>query len=138
MITAHRPDAMPEPARSIKIKARKDIIRIGIIVLIVCFVVLVDPAEFFEWLAQRRAPQFDEFLVAVLAIGTGFAVFSWRRWTDLSRQEVEYKRLQKDLNAVNRDASLLSETDDLLQACLSSEEAYQVVIRHVEAQLPES
>jgi hypothetical protein len=75
-------------------------------------------------------------LVAIVIIGTGFGIFSWRRWTDLSRQVGEYKRLQTELSGLNREASLLSETDDLLQSCVSSEEAYNAIIRHIESQLP--
>jgi diguanylate cyclase (GGDEF)-like protein len=138
MVTMQRYDRTAEQTNSVKIRERKDLIRIGIVVLIVCVIVLVDPDKFFEWLAQRREAQVDEFLVAVVAIGVGFAIFSWRRWTDLSRQVAEYKRLQKELSAINREASFLSETDDLLQSCLSSDEAYKVVIRHIESQLPES
>jgi diguanylate cyclase (GGDEF)-like protein len=127
-----------EQSISVKIRARKDLILIGIAVAIVCVVTLIDPDKVFEWLAQRREAQVDEFLVAVVAIGGGFAIFSWRRWVDLSRQVAEYKRLQKELSLLNQEASQLSETDDLLQSCLSSDEAFKVVIGHVESQLPGS
>jgi diguanylate cyclase len=131
-------DDAPEQTSSIKTRARRDLVRIGIAVFIVCIVVLIDPDSFFEWVARRREAQVDEFLVAVVAIGSGFAIFSWRRWSDLSRQVAEYKRLQKELSAINREASQLSETDDLLQSCLSSEEAYKIVIRHIESEVPDS
>jgi len=93
------------------------------IVVLGCVAVLSDPDNIFEWVAHHEEVQVDEFLVAFVIIGTGFALFSWRRWTDLSRQVGEYKRLQTELTEVNREASALSETDDLLQSCLSSEEA---------------
>jgi len=117
-------------------RVRRDIIVTVSIVLIGCLAVLRDPDRAFEWLAGHKEVQIDEFLTAVVIIGAGFAIFSWRRWTDLSRQVAEYKRLQGELSAVNREASLLSETDDLLQSCLSSEEAYKIIIRHLEIQFP--
>jgi diguanylate cyclase len=118
-------------------KARRDFLFIAGIVVLGCVAVLSDPDKIFEWVAHHEEVQVDEFLVAFVIIGTGFALFSWQRWTDLSRQVAEYKRLQTELTEVNREASALSETDDLLQSCLSSEEAHQTAIRHIESQLPD-
>ena len=119
-----------------QMRARRDLIVIIVLAVIGCVIVLSDPDRAFEWLAGRKAIQFDEFLTAVTVLGVAFAVFSWRRWTDLSRQVGEYKRLQAELSELNEQASLMSETDDLLQSCLSSEEAYKITIRHFEAQFP--
>jgi diguanylate cyclase len=120
----------------LKKTARRDLILIGIIVLVICGILMRDPDRFFEWLAQRREAQFDEVLAAFVVIGTGFAIFAWRRWSDLSRQVAEYQRLQRELSELNREASRLSETDDLLQSCLSEDEANQIAIRHLESELP--
>ncbi len=117
-------------------RVRRDVIITAAVVFLGCVAVLSDPDKAFEWLAGHKEVQVDEFLTAVVIIGAGFAIFSWRRWTDLTQQVAEYKRLQGRLSAVNREASLLSETDDLLQSCLSTEEAYQVIIRHFEMQFP--
>ena len=117
-------------------RVRRDLSLIGIVIVIGCGVVAYDPNRFFEWLAQSKAAKVDEFLVAIVIIGTGFIIFSWRRWTDLSRQIVEYKRLQTELTAFSREASRFSETDDLLQSCLTLEEACAVIIRHIESELP--
>jgi len=119
-------------------KARKDLIFVAVVVVIGCIVAVSDPDKVFEWIAQKKAVQVDEGLVAIVIVGTGFAVFSWRRWTDLSRQVAEYKRLQTELSQFNREATLLSETVDLLQSSLSSEEACRVIIQHIESQLPAS
>jgi diguanylate cyclase (GGDEF)-like protein len=117
-------------------RARKDIIVTAVVVFIGCAATLSDPDRAFEWIAKHKEVQIDEFLTAVVIMGAGFAIYSWRRWTDLSRQVAEYKRLQEELSAVNREASLMSETDDLLQSCLSADEAYKIVIRHLEMQFP--
>lgn len=122
----------------VKNKARRDLIFVLAVVVIGCFVALSDPDRVFEWIAQKKAVQVDEGLVAIVIVGTGFAVFSWRRWTDLSRQVAEYKRLQTELSQFNREATLLSETVDLLQSSLSSYEACSVIIQHIESQLPAS
>jgi diguanylate cyclase len=117
-------------------RARRDLFVIGIVILVACLVILADPERAFEWVASHEEVRVDEFLTAIVTIGAGFAIFSWRRWTDLSRQVAEYKRLQSELSALNRDAAFMGETDDLLQSCLSSDEAYKIVIRHLESQLP--
>ncbi len=97
---------------------------------------LRDPNRAFEWIATHDEAQVNEFLAAIVAIGAGFAVFSLRRWNDLSRQIAEYKRLQTELSALNRDAAIMGETDDLLQSCLSTDEAYTIIVRHFELQFP--
>jgi diguanylate cyclase len=119
-----------------RLRARRDLFVIGIVILVACIVILSDPDRAFEWVASHEEVRVDEFLTAIVIIGAGFAVFSWRRWTDLSRQVAEYRRLQAELSAINRDAALMGETDDLLQSCLSTDEAYKIVIRHLESQLP--
>jgi diguanylate cyclase (GGDEF)-like protein len=119
-------------------RARKDLLRVVLVVFIGCLVVLVDPDGFFEWLALRKEAQVDEFLVWMVIIGIGFGFFTWRRWTDLSRRVAEYQRLQTEMSEMNREASLLNETDDLLQSCISSTEAYHIIIRHMKSQLPTS
>ncbi|HEY0263499.1 MAG TPA: sensor domain-containing diguanylate cyclase [Granulicella sp.] len=124
-----------EPATP-ELRARRDLIAIGVIVLIVCILILIDPDRAFEWIAQHEEVQIDEFLTAIVVVGAGFAIFSWRRWTDLSRQVAEYKRLQAELSEINRGAALLGETDDLLQSSLTTEEAYRIVIRHFEIRFP--
>jgi diguanylate cyclase len=115
-------------------RVRKDLLVIGIVIVIGCAVILFDPDRGFEWLASHEEVKVDEFLSAIVMVGAGFAVFSWRRWTDLSRQVAEYKRLQAELSAINRDAAVMAETDDLLQSCLSTDEAYKIIIRHLEIQ----
>lgn len=125
-----------DSAKTPEKRARRDLIVIAALVALGCIAILLDPDRGFEWLAGHKEVQVDEFLTAVVILGSGFAVFSWRRWTDLSRQVAEYKRLQAALSVVNREASLMSETDDLLQSCLASDEAYKVVIRHLEIQFP--
>jgi len=119
-------------------RTRRDFLLVGAVVVIGCAIVLADPDRVFEWIARYKEVQVDELLVAGVILGTGFAFFSWRRWTDLSRQVSEYKRLQTEMTVINREASALSETDDLLQSCLSSEEAYKAIIRHIESQVPGS
>jgi diguanylate cyclase len=126
-------DGISEAPRT---RARRDLFVIGIVILVACIVILADPDRAFEWVASHEVVRVDEFLTAIIIVGAGFAIFSWRRWTDLSRQVAEYKRLQAELSAINRDAALMGETDDLLQSCLSTNEAYRIVVRHLESQLP--
>jgi len=133
----HDPEPRPEqPSVDPEKRGRRDLIVLGLLVLAGCIVVASDPDRLFDWLANHEAVRVDEFLTAIVILGTGFAIFSWRRWTDLTRQVVEYKRLQTELTAMNREAALLSETDDLLQSCLTADEAYRIVIRHFETQFP--
>jgi len=125
-------------ARTFESRTRRDFIIFAFVFVLGCIAVLSDPDNLFEWLAGREQVQVDESLVILVLLGIGFAIFSWRRWTELSRQVAEYKRLQTEMSQFNREASLLSETDDLLQSCITSEEAYKVIIRHIESQIPSS
>jgi len=75
----------PERTIDVQRKARRDFLLIAVVVVVACVAVLTDPDKVFEWVAQHKEVLVDEFLVAVVFIGTGFALFSWRRWTDLSR-----------------------------------------------------
>jgi diguanylate cyclase (GGDEF)-like protein len=122
--------------KAVRTRARKDLIIVGTAVLIGCVIVLLDPDRVFEWVATHKEVQIDELLTAVVIIGIGFVIFFWRRWTDLSQQVADYERFQDELSSINREAFLMSETDDLLQSCLSSDEAYRVIIRHLELQFP--
>jgi diguanylate cyclase (GGDEF)-like protein len=106
------------------------------LVIVLCAIVLIDPDRAFELLAARREAQFDEGLTSVVIVGVAFAIFAWRRWSDVSRQVAEYKRLQKELSVFNHEAARLRETDDLLQVCVSAEESYEVVVGHLKAELP--
>ena len=105
---------MPKEETQIKTRARRDVILIGAVVLVVCFAVPMDPDRVFERLAQRRAVQLDGFLVAVVVIGAGFAIFSWHRWTDLSRQVAEYRRLQMQLRTD------IAKTRNFRRSCMNS------------------
>jgi hypothetical protein len=89
-----QPEIDSKKGKTPQVRARRDLIVIVVLALIGCVIVLSDPDRAFEWLAGRKVVQFDEFLTAVTILGIAFAVFSWRRWTDLSRQVGEYKRLQ--------------------------------------------
>lgn len=131
----HRSESSTIP-KAPHLRARKDLWVIGAVALLGCLVVIADPDRAFEWIASHKEVQVNEFLTAVVILGSGFALFSWRRWTDLSRQVAEYERLQSEMSTISREASLMSETDDLLQSCLSGDEAYKIVIRHLEAQFP--
>jgi diguanylate cyclase (GGDEF)-like protein len=117
---------------------RNDALIIAIVVFVGCLVALSDPGHFFEWLSKYKEAQVDELLVGAIIIGSGLALFSWRRWSELSRQVAEYQRVQTELSKINREASLMSETDELLQSCLSSKESFKIVIQHIEAELPDT
>ena len=103
-----QPEIDSKTSKAPQVRARRDLIVILAFAVIGCAIVLSDPDRAFEWLAGREVIQFDEFLTAVTVLGIAFAVFSWRRWTDLSRQVGEYKRLQAELSALNEQASLMS------------------------------
>jgi diguanylate cyclase (GGDEF)-like protein len=131
-----RSNVAPEHSGDPQKRTRNDLIFIGILVLLGCLLILSDPDRAFEWITRHKEVQIDEFLSAVVILGSGFAAFSWRRWTDLGRQISEYKRLQAELTAMGQQAALQSETDDLLQSCLTVDEAHGIAIRYFEKQFP--
>ncbi|HKQ86599.1 MAG TPA: sensor domain-containing diguanylate cyclase [Candidatus Acidoferrales bacterium] len=93
----------------------------------VVFVFVFDSGWLADWIARHKDTKIDEVIVASVILLMGLSYFSIRRRFELSHQITRYEELHRRLVALNRETSLLSEMSDLLQSCLSSEEAHKLI-----------
>ena len=62
---------------------------------------------------------------AVLLLGVSF--ISIRRTSELFTQVIKYDELYRETNRLGRESAVLAELSELLQSCLSSEEAHELI-----------
>ena len=118
---------------------RRDLIGIGIALVVgVILVFLFDTGMIVEWLAKHKETKVDEVIVMSAILLVGLAFFSVRRWMELSDNLEKYEELHQATAKLNREANLLGELSDLLQSCLSLEEAYPIIANRVQNLLPGS
>ncbi|HKV47133.1 MAG TPA: sensor domain-containing diguanylate cyclase [Candidatus Acidoferrales bacterium] len=91
------------------------------------FVFVFDAGWLADWIARHKDTKVDEAIVASAILLIGLSYFSIRRRLELSHQITRYEELHRKLVALNRETALLSEMSDLLQSCLSSEEAHKLM-----------
>lgn len=108
------------------------------LVLAVIAVFLFDTGSLAEWVANHKETKIDEVIVATFVLAVGACIFSLRRWVDLTRQVVKYEELHAEMNRLTRESSLLADLGDLLQSCLSPEEAYKLIVEHSQVLFPNS
>jgi len=102
----------------------------------VVFVFLFDSGWLANWIALHKNTKIDEVIVAGVMLLIGLSHFSIRRRFELSHQITKYEELHRKLVALNRETALLSEMGDLLQSCLSSEEAHKLITDRARALFP--
>jgi GAF domain-containing protein len=101
-------------------------------------VFFLDTGSIAQWIANHRATRVDEIIVVSFVLLVGLGIFSIRRWLDLHRQAIQYGELHKRMIKVSRDSTLLGDLSDLLQSCLSSEEAHTLITDRAKVLFPGS
>jgi diguanylate cyclase (GGDEF)-like protein len=88
------------------------------------FVLFFDTGPLVEWIDRHKDTKVDEIIVItmILVIAVGF-----RSRVELSRQLNKYEELYADMASLNRQSELLGELGDLLQSCLSADEAHRLI-----------
>ena len=71
-------------------------------------------------------------------MAVGLSVFSIRRWLEFSRQLVRYEELNQKMTELSAETSLLAELSDLLQSCLSTDEANKLITDRAQVLFPGS
>jgi diguanylate cyclase len=99
---------------------------------------LFDTGSLAEWVAKHKETKVDEIIVVTVILAVGLSIFSVRRWLDLTRQVTKYEELYRELDKVNRESALLGELADLLQSCLSTDEAHKLIIDRAQVLFPGS
>lgn len=125
--------------RSTSAKQRfwRDLLVLGL--LLGCAAILVflfDTGSLIEWLARHKSTKIDEILVAAVVMLIGLSFFSVRRSVELRQHLDAYAELHERTTRMNRESSILSELNDLLQSCLSASEAYPIIASRAQMLLP--
>ena len=97
-----------------------------------------DTGSIAEWVAAHKDTKIDEVIVVSFILAIGMTIFSVRRSIDLTLQIAEHKRLLEDMNKLSRETSMLGELGDLLQSCLSPNEAHRLIVEHSQLLFPGS
>jgi diguanylate cyclase (GGDEF)-like protein len=102
------------------------------------FVFLFDTGSLADWVAKRKDTRVDEAIVASVVLMVGLAVLSIRRWLELSNQLLRYENLYRRLQQLNRESAILGELGELLQSCLSADEAHELITNRARQLFPDS
>src|SRR4029077_16950218 len=89
-----------------------------------------------DWIAKHKETKIDEAIVAGVILLIGLSFFSIRRRLELTEQVKKYEELYLRTVKLGREAALLGEFSELLQSCLSAEEAHQLITTRAQMLLP--
>ena len=118
---------------------RRDLI--GLFFALVTAVVLVflfDTGSLAEWIGKHKETKVDEVIVVSIILLVGLCFFCVRRSLELSEQIIKYQELYKMTSKLSREAALLGELSELLQSCLSSDEAHHLITDRAQILFPGS
>jgi hypothetical protein len=104
---------------------RRDIIGlVSALGFAIVLVFVLDTGSLADWVSKHKDTKIDEIIVVtmMLVIALGFL-----SRLELSRQLKNYEKLYDEMTMLNRESTLLGELGDLLQACLSADEAYGLI-----------
>jgi hypothetical protein len=118
---------------------RRDFIGLFLSLLVaVVFVSLFDTGSLAEWVAEHKDTKVDEVIVVSLVLLLGVSFISIRRTLELSAQVIKYDELYLETNRLIRESALLGELSELLQSCLSSEEAHGLITDRAKILFPDT
>jgi diguanylate cyclase (GGDEF)-like protein len=100
------------------------------------FVFFFDTGSVADWIAHHKDTKIDEVIVAAGILLVGLTYFSIRRRSELTQHLIRYEALHQRTVALNREAALLSEMSDLLQSCLSPDEAHELITQRASVLFP--
>lgn len=103
-------------------RAQKDLIIIAVITILVFILSYFLNIFYFIIDFLKKYPQniiyIDEVITVLLTLSISFAVFSWRRWTELEKETAERIKIQEELI---RMANTKAETERIISKQLQSE-----------------
>jgi diguanylate cyclase (GGDEF)-like protein len=137
-ITTEHPQVIPVSFQARKVMRQDLVLLFCAVTAAVISVLLFDTGSLAEWIARHKDTKIDEVIVVGMVLVVGLAALSIRRWLELSTQLVRYEELYREMNRLNRESSLLGELGDLLQSCLSSDEAHTLITDRARVLFPGS
>lgn len=116
---------------------RRDLI--GLFLSLLVAVVLVfafDTGSLAEWVAKHKDTKVDEVIVVSVVLLLGVSFISIRRTFELFAQVIKYDELYRETIRHSRESSVLGELSEVLQSCLSSEEAHDLIADRAKVLFP--
>jgi diguanylate cyclase (GGDEF)-like protein len=77
-------------------------------------------------------------IIVGMILTIGLTIFSVRRWLELHKQAVQYSNLYTKMTKLRHESALLGDLSDLLQSCLSSDEAHKLITDRAKILFPGS
>ncbi len=108
------------------------------VLLAVVLVSLLDTGSVAQWVADHKDTHVDEIIIVIFVLAMGLSIFSIRRWLEFSRQLGRYEVLNQKMIKLSAESALLAELSDLLQSCLSTEEANRLITDRAQVLFPGS
>jgi hypothetical protein len=105
-------------------------------VISIVLIFVLDTGSLAEWVAKHRESKIDEVIVvsAVLLLGVSF--ISIRRTFEVFTQVIKHDELHRETIRPSRESTVLGELNELLQSCLTSEEAYDLITDRAKVLFP--
>lgn len=124
-------------ADQLKKTQRGDLIGLSFALAIaIILVLLFDTGSLAEWISKHKETKVDEIIVVSIILLIGLSFFCVRRWLELSQQVVKYEELYRRTSKLSRESALLGELSELLQSCLSSDEANHLITDRAQILFP--
>ena len=124
-------------ADRLKKTQRRDLIGLSFaLVVAIVLVLLFDTGSLAEWISKHRETKVDEIIIVSIILLVGLSFFCVRRWLELSQQVLKYEELHRKTSKLSRESALLGELSELLQSCLSADEANHLITDRAQILFP--
>ena len=129
---------LPDEVR-LKRNLRRDFVGlVSTVVVAGALVFFFDTGAIAQWIADHKHSKVDEIIVIGFILLVGLGVFSIFRWMELHRQVIKYGELHGRMIKLSRESALLGDLSDMLQSCLSSDEAHKLITDRAKVLFPGS
>jgi diguanylate cyclase (GGDEF)-like protein len=132
------PEIVAQGSRQKRQVQRDLFVLAAVLILAVVSVLFFDTGSLADWIGRHRDTQLDEAIIVTIVLAVGLAIFSLRRWIELSQQVIKFEQLHRQMNKLTRETTLLAELGDLLQSCLTPAEAHKLIVEHSQILFPSS
>lgn len=129
-------ETLPDAERIEKSQRRDLIVLFVALFIAIASVFLFDTGSLAEWVAKHKDTKIDEAIVSGIILLIGLSFFSIRRRMELTSQVKKYEELYTKTVKLSRESALLGEFSELLQSCLTAEEAHQLIASRAQMLLP--
>jgi diguanylate cyclase (GGDEF)-like protein len=129
-------EILPDAERIEKSQRRDLIVLFVALFVAIASVFMFDTGSLADWVAKHKDTKIDEAIVSGVILLIGLSFFSIRRRMELTDQVKKYEELYTRTVKLSRESALLGEFSELLQSCLTAEEAHLLIASRAQMLLP--